>query len=48
MKKLQLVAETPRAGDLNHRLLVASDSNLSESEATQIIAKARRNSEKDK
>jgi hypothetical protein len=43
MKKLQLVAETPRAGELNHRLLVAADSDLSEIEAAQLIREAYRN-----
>jgi hypothetical protein len=43
MKKLQLVAQTPRAGDLNHRLLVAADSNLSESEVAQLLDEAARN-----
>ncbi len=47
MTKPQLVAETPRAGKLNHRFLAAANSTLSDSEVSQIVATARKNQKGD-
>jgi hypothetical protein len=43
MNRLQLVAETPRAGFWNHRFVITPHVNLSEKEIAKIITKARHN-----
>jgi len=43
MSRIQLVAETPRAGKWNHRFIVSSTGDLSDSEVAKVVATARRN-----
>ncbi len=43
MSRIQLVAETPRADKWNHRFIVSSTGDLSESEVAKVVAAARRN-----
>jgi hypothetical protein len=43
MSRTQLVAETPRAGKWNHRFIVSSTGDLSDSEVAKVVAAARRN-----
>lgn len=41
MGKIQLIAETPRAGKWNHRFIVAPTGDLSDSEVAKVVAAAR-------
>jgi len=42
MSRIQLVAETPRAGKWNHRFIVSPTCNLSDSEVAKVVATASR------